>query len=525
MARLVCGVDVGTGSVRAAVLRTGLRSAEVVTMLEVPLRIPEDGGPAEPAAVSEALAALAARIPPGVEARAAALPGGDATARTLSFPRAALRQAEPAIRIELEGQLPFETSEALLDHMVISEPGADPATVLVAVARTESVRAVLQRLAAAGLDPGSLAVGALPLLHLLPAGHPLRAEQGVCLLDIGRIETDLVMLDGGRPVFVRSFRTGSEDVTRAMARAFRIPRGEAEALKMTRLALTDPSLPVDDPSGRALAEAAQSGLALLLAPLRRTLLELRGRSGAAMDPTQVLITGGGSRIPGLAAHLSQRLGLPVRALADAVPTPAGIPAEALPAFTRAVGLALEISAPRSRRLDMRKGDVRYRGDTAALRSGLRQVALAAGVAFLAWIFYAWAQGRAVDAEAAQQRQALERVTEEVMGKKYTDFATVRTLLGKANQDVDGPVPPADALDILVELARTMPSEIRNNITMLSIEPGKLAINGLTRNAEEAARIPKVLEEFERCVRDVGTLSGSGSEGNYTYQIEATTSCP
>jgi hypothetical protein len=112
-----------------------------------------------------------------------------------------------------------------------------------------------------------------------------------------------------------------------------------------------------------------------------------------------------------------------------------------------------------------------------------------------------------------------------MGKKYSDFSLVRTLLNKSAQDVEGPLPVADALDILAELAKTMPSEIRNNVTLLDIEPGKLAINGMTRNAEEAARIPKVLEGYSTCVRDVGTLSGSGSEGNYTYQIEATTVCP
>ena len=128
-------------------------------------------------------------------------------------------------------------------------------------------------------------------------------------------------------------------------------------------------------------------------------------------------------------------------------------------------------------------------------------------------------------EATSLRAALQRATLEVMGKKYADFSLVRSLVGKSSPRIDGPLPRADALDILAQLASTMPSDIRNNITLLDIEPGKLAINGMTRNAEEAARIPKVLEEYKECVRDVGTLSGSGSEGNYTYQIEATTTCP
>jgi type IV pilus assembly protein PilM len=524
MAKLACGIDVGTGSVRAAVLRLGLRGAETVALVEVPLRVPDDGGPAEPAALAEAVRSLAAKLPPGIEVRNAALAGGDTTIRLLSFPRAALRQAEAAVRIELEGQLPFEADEALIDHLIVSAAGEDPAALLVAVARTETVRALVDLLAGAGLDPGALSVGALPLARLLPAGHPLRDESGVCVIDIGRGETELLQLDAGRPVFLRSFRTGAEDVTRAIARALRLPRGEAEALKVTRLVLPEAG-PPGDAAGRALAEAAQSGLSMLLAPLRRSLLELRGRQGSACPPTRVLITGGGSRIPGLAAFLRQRLGLPVEALVDVLPAPHGATVEALPSFGRAIGLALETGAPRSRRLDLRKGQVRYRGDALATRASIRNVLIAVGLVFVAWIFFAWAKGRALDAEAAQQKVALERATLEVMGKKYSDFSVVRSLLGRGAQDVEGPLPRADALDILAQLSGSMPSNIRNNITLLDVEPGKLAINGSTRNAEEAARIPKVLQEFKTCVRDVGTLSGSGSEGNYTYQIEATTVCP
>ncbi|MBN1773348.1 MAG: pilus assembly protein PilM [Deltaproteobacteria bacterium] len=525
MARLICGIDVGTGAVRAAVLKLGLRSSEVLQLHEVPLRLPEDGGPAEPEAVVEALRELARRLPPQVESRSAGLPGGDTTFRLLSFPRAALRQAEAAIRVELEGQLPFEADEALLDQLVLSPPAEDPATVLVALARTETVRARLRLLAEAGLEPGLLAIGALPLARLVPPGHALLQDEGLCLLDVGRTETDLLLLRRGRPVFLRSFRAGSEDVTRALAKALRRPRGEAEAVKCTHLALPEPGFPAPDAARAALAEAAQSGLGTLLTPLRRTLLELRAKGGAVAPPTRLLLAGGGSRIPGLASFLTQRLGLPVERLADAVPTPPGAPAESIPSFAQAIGLALEPGAPRSRRLDLRKGDVRYRGDRMAIRGHLRNALVVAGVAFLAWLFSAWAESRSLDREASQQSAALERATLEVMGKKYSDFGLVRSLLGKTGAEVEGPLPALDALDVLAELARTMPSDIRNNITLLTIETGKLAINGLTRNAEEASRIPEVLKEFERCVRDVGTLSGSGSEGNYSYQIEAATSCP
>jgi hypothetical protein len=423
---------------------------------------------------------------------------------------------------------------------VVSPAAKDPAAVLVVLARLEALRAFTSLLGSAGLDPGLVGIGALPLARLLPRGDKGQPPAALCLVDVGRLVTDLVVVRGGSPVFLRSFRAGAEEITRAIARALNVPRAQAEALKVGQLGFPDPAaISFTPPPDGALLAAAETGLGALLAPLRRTLLELRGRAVLGNDPLRILLTGGGSRIPGLAAAVAARLVVPVERLADAPLRVRGVPPEAVPAFGRAIGIALDHAAPRSQRVDLRKGEVRYRGDTAALRSRARVVAAGLGLVFFAWVFSAWAHDRALDAEAGRQRAALERATTAVMGRKYSDFDAVRSLLGKSSKPAEGPLPKADVLDILADLARSVPAEIRHSLTSLTIQPGKLEMNGLTRNAEEAARIPKMLKPdrsretdrskgpspLEECVRDVGTLSGSGSEGNYTYQIEATTVCP
>ena len=237
------------------------------------------------------------------------------------------------------------------------------------------------------------------------------------------------------------------------------------------------------------------------------------------------IAGDGAELPGLAEWLSSRLGVPVERLVDRIAPVPGVPPEAMPRFARAIAIALSAGAARSRYVDLRKGELRYRGDTAVLRSRYRMVAAGLAALVAAWAFGSWSRCGSLDAEAHGQQQALERLTADVMGRKQSDFEMVRRLLDKTDVAVEGPMPSSDVLDILTELSRRIPSDIRNSVTTLDIEPGKLTINGLTRNAEEAARIPKVLAEYTDCIRDVGTLSGSGSTGDYTYQIEATTQCP
>ncbi|MDI7266501.1 MAG: pilus assembly protein PilM [Myxococcota bacterium] len=521
MSRLICGVDVGTSGVRAAVVRPGLRGWSLVALVEEPLGAPADGGEAPPDAVAEAVSAVAARIPAGVEVVATALPGSLVTARQMQFPRAALRQAGAAIRIELDGALPFELSEAVFDHVVTSPPGEDPARVLVAVARAAPVRELAAVLAAAGMDPASVWAGALPFRALVAPAAPV--GEAICVLDIGRLSTDLAVFRDGVPEFLRSFRVGSEDLTRALAAAAGLDRARAEDLKM-RIDVC-PESAVGGPHAQALLAAVDAGLSPLLGPLRRTLIELRAVEPADSAPARIWLAGRGSLLHGIAPWLSTRLGLPVEPLASRIAGLPGVDPAVVPAFGRALGTALSAASARSRTVDLRKGDVRYLGDAAALRSRFRRFGATLAVLFIAWAFGAWSRCSALDGEADRQREALGRMTKEVMERATTEFDQAGRLLDKADKPVEGPLPQADVLRMLGELSRRMPSDISNSITMLDIEPGKLTINGLTRNPEEAARIPKVLAEFTECVRDVGTLSGSGSAGDYTYQIEATTRCP
>lgn len=519
-------MDVGADAVRAVVLCSRLGgAAEVERLEEVVLPVGEDGAEPAASAVAEALGTLRARLPKGLDPFAAAIPGDLATLRRLSFPRAALRQAEAAIRLELEGQLPFEVGDALLDHLSLSPPDREPAEILAILAPAEPVRDAVERLAAAGMDPASLSVGAAPLAHLLPPKDPRwSGPEAVGILDVGRLRSELVILRNRRPVFFRSFRHAGEDVTRALATAFRWSRGDAERTKQVEGALPEGGGTVNARRTAVSAEASK-GAARLAGAVRRTVLELQGRGDGGDAPARIALAGGGSLLPGLAEMLSGKLGLPVEPLERVMTAPKGFAPPAPAAWARALGLALEPGASRARRIDLRKGGLRYRGDAAALRTRFRGLAAGLLLVLVAWIFFAWARARTLDREADLQQQALGRVTLQVMGRKMTDFDRVRSILEKDAKEIEGPMPAADALDIVAELARAVPSDIRHTITRLRIEPGKLGMNGTTRNADEAAQIPLVLKAFRRCVRDVGTLSGSGSQGNYSYEIEATTRCP
>src|SRR6266550_1397394 len=115
MARYL-GIDIGTTSVKAAVIRSAYRKLAVEGLASTPI---QDGDVI--AAIREASQA-ALGIADGV---ATQLPGTLTTLRTVRIPEAAQRQLADVLPFELEAQLPFDLSDAVLDWTIIESQKND----------------------------------------------------------------------------------------------------------------------------------------------------------------------------------------------------------------------------------------------------------------------------------------------------------------------------------------------------------------------------------------------------------------
>jgi cell division protein FtsA len=178
-------------------------------------------------------------------------------------------------------------------------------------------------------------------------------ELGVALVELGAGVTNVSVFAGGMLVGLKSLPIGGIDITDDIASAFGTRRVEAERMKCFYGSAT--TSPRDNHDMIELApiagseegtEAARITRAQLIAVIRQRLEHLAGEIAGALKELgfagpfgrQVVLTGGGSELKGIADYAQGVLG---RAVRIGRPTLPGLPdAHSGPAFATLVGLAL-----------------------------------------------------------------------------------------------------------------------------------------------------------------------------------------
>lgn len=200
----------------------------------------------------------------------------------------------------------------------------------------------------------------------LASGYACLTEEerdlGVALVEIGSDVTNVSVFAAGMLLGLRSIPLGSGDITDAVASAFGIRRFQAERLKcVSGSAIASPSdhremIPVHGPGDNEAATGANArgaddknriARAELISVITQSQSVLMGEIGKALKELgfagvrggQVVLTGGGAELAGLAEFAQSALAMPVR-LGQA-PTLTGMPeAHATPGFSGLAGLCL-----------------------------------------------------------------------------------------------------------------------------------------------------------------------------------------
>jgi len=207
------------------------------------------------------------------------------------------------------------------------------------------------------------AVVAAPLASGYACLSEEERELGVALVEIGSDVTNVSVFAAGMLLGLRAIPMGSGDITDAVASAFGIRRFQAERLKcVSGSAIASPSdhremIPVHGPNEAAgepsgpLARGADDknriARAELISVITGAQSQLTNEIGKALKEMgfsgnragQVVLTGGGAELAGLAEFTQSALAMPVRI--GRAPTLTGLPeAHATPGFAGLAGLCL-----------------------------------------------------------------------------------------------------------------------------------------------------------------------------------------
>lgn len=370
MARTVAALDFGSDSVRAVQVRLGKTpKIERIGYQPLPRGTIEDGIIKDPETVTAALADLWKREKFSTKQVVFSVANREVVVRQMDLPwvkPAAFRKALPHQVAEL---LPVPVDKAYLDYHLLAQVDAPAdedetvstqmARILLVAATSEMIDTFVQVIRDAGLFPVK---ADLTPFALLRAAQPGDTAPGAAdaIVEIGANVTTVVVAQDGQPRFVRILPGyGGTAITRALMKAFDWKTGDAENTKkalgmstqITGGQAADSIFTAGQPTAPTAAEhPAQAVIdqiaSGLVAEIRTSLDYFLRETPDVRAYGRIVLSGGGSLLPGLAARLAWELRLPVEPLTPllAVRTKAKMPAEiAEQQLSVPVGLALGMS--------------------------------------------------------------------------------------------------------------------------------------------------------------------------------------
>jgi len=260
-----------------------------------------------------------------------------AIVRNIQVPKMGEKELDEAIKWEAERYIPFPIDEVTLDYYVLDNPDdveeeSGQLEVVIAAARLDMVSQQMEYLKLAGLEPVVIDIKSFALMRSLRAGmlgdslsktsltgESYQEDEDVnVILEIAAANTSITLLRNDRLLMNRNIGVSGDDFTAAIQRAFGLDFDTAEEVKLDYGTAVIPE-EVDDEeellnfdarreqySPGKVYEALRPVLVDLTTEIRRSLEFFRVQAGD-VEIGRMLLTGGGSKLPGLAEAISDTL--------------------------------------------------------------------------------------------------------------------------------------------------------------------------------------------------------------------------
>ena len=298
-------VDLGSGQVKMLVLENGSATPRIGALgIE---RLPADaivgGDIMDYHVVVDAVRELRKRL--GVKPRlaATAVSGRDVIVKRIKMDRMRGSEAQKVIRWEAEQHVPFDMDNVSLDFQILDPEGDGlQMEVLLVAAKMELVQTRMRLLEEAGFQTAVIDVDGFAVQNVFEQAYDHATYGSFCLVNIGHEIVNLSLVEQTAPLLTRDLAIGTRRFAEALVKELGISLEEAEA----RLRSEEP---LDPASREALKEPIES----LVAPVERARsILVGGDAQGRLD--EVVLSGGGARLPGLAESIERRLGTKVTVL-------------------------------------------------------------------------------------------------------------------------------------------------------------------------------------------------------------------
>lgn len=274
--------------------------------------------------------------------------GGAIFVRSVPFPKMSESALRKSIKFEASRYVPGSVEESFVEFEILGPMNESQMNVMIVAAPREIVDSRIRACEEAGLEVESVDVEMFAAYRSLMESNPNEDSQAtICLVDIGALTTSMSVVQNGAFAMTRSIPSGSGMLTEALKSYFHLQHAEAEEGK-AQLDLREllQEVPAENPPLRVI----QPHLDDLVREIRRSLNYFQSQqseNSEGREVSRLVVCGGGAKMPGAAAYLEHKLGVPVTALGvydNARFVHSGVPEETGLDLAVASGLAMRAYA-------------------------------------------------------------------------------------------------------------------------------------------------------------------------------------
>jgi type IV pilus assembly protein PilM len=308
----IIGLDIGSSSVKAVELIAKAKGIELlhVGIAQLPPEAIVQGAFLNSSAIVEAIREAVDGAGTKTKNVATAVSGHSVIVKKISLPSMTREELEESIRWEAEQYIPFDINEVNLDFQILDSGDTEgQMDVLLVAAKKDLIDDYVNVITEAGLHPAVLDVAAFAVENTFEANCEMAPDEVVALANIGAQVVNINIIMNGVPAFTRDISTGGSVYTEEIQKALAVGWEEAERIKIGGSASEESQEVVP----QEVEQAMQSVTETVTGEISRS-LDFFAATAAESRINRIVLSGGGSRVSGLAAAFQGKTNIPVEHL-------------------------------------------------------------------------------------------------------------------------------------------------------------------------------------------------------------------
>jgi len=303
----IIGIDIGVGSIKVVSISKG--SGKLVLDVIGEAKTPrvqwtkEDKTGKAIGELSIAIKSLLSDLKIRANQAVTSLPEDEVVSRLIRLPPLKESEVRDALKFEAETFVPYPLDQVSIDYEVVEQDDAGRLTVFAIAARNDLIQAYVKLFKTLGIDLIALESPAVAMRRAVV--ESVSPTAAILLVDMGEKYSDIVSMNAGKVYFTRAMSVGGESLTRAISINLGLDMASAEEYKKA-YGLKEMEL-----EGK-IRNAIQPVFNSMAEEIRRALASFREEQNKAAE--LLVLSGGGSNLPGLAEQLTKVLGIEVQVI-------------------------------------------------------------------------------------------------------------------------------------------------------------------------------------------------------------------